>query len=50
MCKERDFIAYEWYNKETGHRYLGYMSRIGMGEENGYTKTPLVKAEILVEA
>jgi hypothetical protein len=39
-------IAYEWHNKKTGHCYVDYVERKGMGELDGYIKTPLFKTNI----
>lgn len=35
--------AYEWHNYKTGHCYVDYIPREGMGEKDGYNKIPLFK-------
>ena len=36
-------VAYEYHNHTTGHCYVDYIPRPGLGEEDGYVKTPLYK-------
>jgi hypothetical protein len=38
-------IAYEFHNCETGHCYVDYIERNGLGKNQGYTKIPLFKEE-----
>ena len=42
---KEQIIAYEWYNTMTGHCYVDYIPKVGMDEVDGYTKTPLYKAD-----
>lgn len=37
--------AYEFYNKDTGHAYVDYVPKLGMGKADGYTSTPLYKKD-----
>ena len=46
MFTEKFEVAYEWYNYLTGHCYVDYCERVGMGECDGYTKTKLYKCKI----
>jgi hypothetical protein len=34
-------VAYEFHNYATGHCYVDYISRPGLGEEDGYNEIPL---------
>lgn len=36
-------IAFEFYNKTTGHAYVDYIALEGKTEKEGYTRTPLFK-------
>ena len=39
----KEIVAYEFYNKQTGHCYVDYIERVGMGKNEGYEATALIK-------
>lgn len=46
VSSSKPALAYEFHNYKTGHCYVEYYERKGMGESEGYTKVPLYKTSI----